>query len=228
MMAESDFIFRLEFYRIFDKYWIFQYILLDCELHGCAAFFRKWHKGREMFGVCVCVCVCVCDSQTVSWARITIPPSLDTGSCLALWSVLSEQWILFYRGASRSHRFIVTFVSKGLKIVFLDSNTRFETISDRRGLWFYRQSLKNWRKMSQSHIIQAPPAALVLPYQCLATARVMTTLQVQRLVIKRPTSTRPRTSEMTHSISSNRELVSQEQTVWILRTSHHHHCQESG
>lgn len=174
------------------------------------------------------VCVCVWDSQTVSWARMTIPPSFDTGSCLAVQSLLSEQWILFYHGASWSHRFIVTFVSKGLRIVFLDSNTCFETISDRRGLWFYRQSLKNWRKMSQSHLSQAPPAALVLPYQCLATARVMTTLPVQHLVIKRPTSTRPRTSEMTHSISSNRELVSQEQTVWILRTSHHHHRQESG
>lgn len=159
---------------------------------------------------------------------MTIPPLLDTGSCLAVWSILSEQWILFYHGASWSHRFIVAFVSKGLRIVFIDSNTCFETITDSRGLWFCRQSLKNWRKMSQSHISQAPPAALVLPYQCLATARVMTTLLVQHLVIKRPTSKRQRTSEMTHSISSNRERVSQERTVWILRTSPHHHCQESG
>lgn len=167
-----------------------------------------------MLGVCVCARACVrAWFVTVGWARMTIPPSLDTGSCLVVRSVLSEHWILFYRSVFWSHRCIVAFVSKGLRIVFLDSNTCFETITDRRGLWFCRLSLKNWRKMIQSHISQAPPAALVLPYQCLATARVMTTLPVQHLVIKRPTSTRPRTSEMTHSISSNRELVSQEQTV---------------
>jgi hypothetical protein len=162
---------------------------------------------------------------------MTILPSLDVGSCSAVRSVLSEQGILFYHGAFWSHRFIVAFVSKEVSILFLENHTCFEKITVRRGLWFCRQSLKSWRKMSQSHVSQAPPAALVLPYQCLATARVMTTLPVQHLVTKRPTSTRQRRSEMTHSISSNRELVSQEQTASILRTSphhHHHHRQESG
>jgi hypothetical protein len=158
---------------------------------------------------------------------MTIPPSLDTGSCSAVRSVLSEQGILFYHGALWSHRFLVAFVSKGFRILFLDNHTCFEKITVRRIVWFCRQSLKSWRKMSQPHIRQAPPAALVLPYQCHATARVMTTLPVQRLVIKRPTSTRQRRPEMTYSISSNRELVSQEQTAWILRTSPHHHLQES-
>jgi len=90
-------------------------------------------------------------------------------------------------------------------------------------LSFCRQSLKSRRKIIQSHTCQAPPAALVLPYQCLATARVMTTPPAQCPVITRPTSTRQRRSGMTHSISSNRELASPKQIAWTLRTSHHHH-----
>jgi hypothetical protein len=73
--------------------------------------------------------------------------------------------------------------------------------------------LKSWRKMIQSHICQAPPAALVLPYQRLSTARAITTPPVQCLAIKRPTSTRQWRSGMTYSISSNREQASLEQTA---------------